>query len=50
MASRKCMLAKELKDIEREKFEGLLAKRQIWLSMFSSVNKLCYTIVNLWST
>ena len=29
MASRQCTLAIELKDIEREKFDGLLTKRQI---------------------
>ena len=29
MASRQCMLAMKLQDIEREKFDGSLAKRQI---------------------
>ena len=29
MASRQCILAMELEDIEREKFDGSLAKRQI---------------------
>ena len=29
MASRQCMLAMELEDIEREKFDGSVAKHQI---------------------
>ena len=29
MVSRQCILAKELEDIEREKFDRLLAKRQL---------------------
>ena len=39
MASRQCMLAMELNDIEREKFDGLLAKCQIC--------KLRYTVYYL---
>jgi len=33
----------ELEDIEREKIDGLLAKRQI--HQYSLVNTLCYTVV-----
>ena len=40
MASRQCMLAMELKDIETKNFDGSLAKLQI----LSPVNKLCYTV------
>ena len=35
------MLAMELKDIKREKFDGFLAKRHIF-----PVNKLYYTVTN----
>ena len=41
MASRQCMLAMELQDIEREKFDGLLAKRQ-----YFPIKKLHYVVSN----
>ena len=38
MASRQCMLTMKLKDIEREKFDGSLAKRQIHQYFPPSIN------------
>jgi len=40
---RQCVLAMDLEDIEREKFYGSLAKRQI-RQYFPPVNKLHYSI------
>ena len=42
MVSRQCILAMELKDIEREKFDGSRAKRQIRQYFPSSI--LRYTV------
>ena len=38
MASRQCILAMELEDIEKEKFDGSLAKRQIRQYFPPSIN------------
>ena len=38
MVSRQCILAMELEDIGREKFDGLLAKRQICQYFPPSIN------------
>ena len=46
MASRQCMSAMELEEIEREKFDGLLAKCQICQS-FMSVNCAIQYIMGL---
>ena len=55
VASRQCMLAMELEDIEREKFDGWVAKHQI--CQYFPPSKNCaiwyvihckYTTVNYW--
>ena len=45
MASRQCILAIELEGIEREKFDGLLAKRQIRQYFPPSINCAIWYVV-----
>ena len=44
MASRQCILAMELEDIEREKFDGSLAKRKIRQYFPPSINCASYMV------